>query len=220
MNLFGKSKKTKKSECRIIEKIEHSDDKYTVAVFGGDHWSYDFSVTEIAHIDDGHNNPYFEGKGKSKDFYLPMNPYGKPDSSMATQDFEFKLYPSENTSKMVEALVNNKYKIDEEKLWIDYNTSTMIVKGTADLYLFDMFNLSLSLTLNDELFQRIYSAIKDGQPLSKIEFQLTFFNLYRSDSDSKDSNIFYLEERSSDTTYQSLGLFNNLTIGSHKTIIP
>ena len=160
-----------------------------------------------------------EGKGKSKDFYLPMNPYGKPDSSMATQDFKFKLFSLEDTSKLVEALVNNKYELDEGKLSADYNTHTMIVKGTADLYFFDNLNLSLSLTLNDKLFQKIYLAIKDGQPLSKIEFQLTFFNLYRSDSD-KDSNIFYLEERTSDTSYQSLGLFNNLIIGSHKTIIP
>ena len=219
MNLFGKSKKTKKSECRIREKIEHSNDKYTVATLdSGRGYGYGFSVTEIAHLYDGHFSS-LNGKGKSKDFYLPMNPYGKPDSSMVTRDFEFKIVSVSNPRSHVEQVVKNKYKLDEEKLANDYLTH-LHDKGVATISLHDNYNLSLYLEINEELFQKIYSAIKDNQPVSKIEFQLMFFSLYRSDSDSKDFGAFYLEERTSDTSYQSLGLFEKLIIETHKTIIP
>jgi hypothetical protein len=152
---------------------------------------------------------------KSKNHYLPLDPYGKHPSSLAIKDCEFSIFISEDPQKEVQNLSANKYKIDEEKLIIDFATH-LHTNGIATLFL-DGNELFSTLRLKEEIYQKIYSGIKTGS-VSKMQFQLTFFNLYKSDSD-KDSDILYLNERTGDSSYTSHGLFKNLIIEKHKTII-
>ena len=216
MSIFGKNKKTEKLDCIIREKVEHLGETYTLANSNNGHWSFDFEVTEIVHFDDG-NDTYLKGRGKSKNFYLPIDRNdwsGKPASSLATKDFEFLISIREDPRKWAEGLLEQ-YKIDSSKLFMDYN-SYLHDKGIASLT-FDDYKLKLWLYLKDEIYQKIYSAIKIGS-VSKMEFKVVLFNLYRSDSD-KNSDILYIENNTADKFYESEGLFNNLIIETHKTII-
>ena len=216
MSIFGKNKKTEKLDCTIKEKVEHCGETYTLANFYSGHESFVFGVTEIVHIDDGHNS-YLEGRGKTRDFYLPLDPLVRTDSSLAIKEFEFRINIETDPSKCVQDVLG-RYNLDNEKLFTDYNTN-IHDNGIAFLNLHE-FSLSLQcltleLYLKDGIYQKIHSAIKNGS-LSRIEFQLSFFDLYRLNSNK---DILYIENRYADKAYRSHGLFKNLIIETHKTII-
>lgn len=217
MGIFGKSKKTEKLDCTIKETVEHCcGETYTLANYKNGHSSFDFAVTEIVHLDDDHKS-CLEGRGKTGDFYLPLDPLVRTDSSLAIKEFEFRINIETDPSKCVQDVLG-RYNLDNEKLFTDYNTN-IHDNGIAFLNLHE-FSLSLQcltleLYLKDEIYQKIHSAIKNGS-LSRMEFQLSFFDLYRLNSNK---DILYIEDRYDDKAYRSHGLFKNLIIETHKTII-
>ena len=219
MNLFGKSKKTDELISKIPETIENGSDKFNLALYGNGRYSSDFNLKEISYIDDHINGKSFVGNGESKDFYLPMKHFGKPSPNDKQNKFEVEsIIVQDNIKEMQEGIAREKYHLNDSKLH-DYH-AWINGYGIIDLHLWEYTNLSINLQLSPAFFEKIHQALKEDS-VSRIGFEFVFFNLYKSDSDPKNSNMYYLPAGSlKDDHFGSTGFLKNLIIESYKTKLP